>query len=353
MEDEGPTSSRPHDDHPEDARLCATCQRLQEPVQQPSENALPYMKQESYSSHSTKISCQPLSSFRKRCWHWLKLTPTSNLQKHRSRRRCHNNNNSYPSYYYANNHSSIMPYSHLIVLVLIAIANSAGACSSRSTPKPRPPSQSTMRPNITFQTYACPPAYAAWYCLNGATCFTVKIADSILYNCECADGYMGQRCEFKDLDGSYLPTRERFLMGLGRPSYLGHAFWAVLTIVVLAALISAIYTRTRTRAKRQKIIRQQQADNNMSALSCVNEGSDSIPSNLASGGSLTGSYDLSVLGQSISYSLSQPPSAAYHIHFADGPRRCRQIGDTIISSRVPKTVKNFRPNSSATPHFPT
>ncbi len=55
-----------------------------------------------------------------------------------------------------------------------------------------------------FQTYACPPAYAAWYCLNGATCFTVKIAESILYNCECADGFMGQRCEFKDLDGSYL-----------------------------------------------------------------------------------------------------------------------------------------------------
>ena len=59
------------------------------------------------------------------------------------------------------------------------------ACSARSTPKPRPPSQSpAIRPNITFQTYACPPAYAAWYCLNGATCFTVKIADSILYNCE-------------------------------------------------------------------------------------------------------------------------------------------------------------------------
>ena len=32
----------------------------------------------------------------------------------------------------------------------------------------------------------------------------MKIADSILYNCECADGYMGQRCEFKDLDGTYL-----------------------------------------------------------------------------------------------------------------------------------------------------
>lgn len=57
------------------------------------------------------------------------------------------------------------------------------ACSSRTTPKPRPPAP-TARPNITFHTYECPPAYAAWYCLNGATCFTVKIGDSLLYNCE-------------------------------------------------------------------------------------------------------------------------------------------------------------------------
>ena len=34
--------------------------------------------------------------------------------------------------------------------------------SSRSTPKPRPPSQSAIRPNITFLTDACPPPYAAW-----------------------------------------------------------------------------------------------------------------------------------------------------------------------------------------------
>ncbi|KAG0432352.1 hypothetical protein HPB47_020932 [Ixodes persulcatus] len=68
----------------------------------------------------------------------------------------------------------------------------ADGCSSRSTPKPRAP-QSTVRPNITFQTYTCPEAYAKWYCLNGATCFAIKIGESILYNCECADGYMGQR----------------------------------------------------------------------------------------------------------------------------------------------------------------
>lgn len=57
------------------------------------------------------------------------------------------------------------------------------ACSSRTTPKPRPPTPSP-RPNITFHTYKCPPAYADWYCLNDATCFTIKIADSLLYNCE-------------------------------------------------------------------------------------------------------------------------------------------------------------------------
>ncbi|KAK6633619.1 hypothetical protein RUM43_001209 [Polyplax serrata] len=57
------------------------------------------------------------------------------------------------------------------------------ACSSRNTPKPRPPPPSA-RPNITFPTYTCPPTYAAWYCLNGATCFTIKIEESLLYNCE-------------------------------------------------------------------------------------------------------------------------------------------------------------------------
>ncbi|KAH7646171.1 hypothetical protein HUG17_1709 [Dermatophagoides farinae] len=85
-----------------------------------------------------------------------------------------------------------------------------------STPKPRPPAPTT-RPNITFQTYACPEAYAKWYCLNGATCFSVRIGESILYNCECANGYMGQRCEFKDLEGSYpgMPSRESKILEAG------------------------------------------------------------------------------------------------------------------------------------------
>ncbi|XP_022671729.1 putative protein TPRXL isoform X2 [Varroa jacobsoni] len=143
-------------------------------------------------------------------------------------------------------------------IALIALVSSADACSTRSTPKARssyisqlqaqqqaqrpiprlvphapqqpssyraqPPASSvpvqtpfaavpapsvptvsdtdltTQRPNVTFQTYTCPEAYAKWYCLNGASCFSLKIGESILYNCECASGYVGQRCEFKDLD---------------------------------------------------------------------------------------------------------------------------------------------------------
>ncbi|XP_052902121.1 uncharacterized protein LOC128309708 isoform X1 [Anopheles moucheti] len=99
----------------------------------------------------------------------------------------------------------------VVFLIVSSIFPITDACSSRTTPKPRPPSP-TPRPNITFHTYKCPPAYAAWYCLNEATCFTVKIGDSLLYNCECADGYMGPRCEYKDLDGSYLPTRPRVML---------------------------------------------------------------------------------------------------------------------------------------------
>lgn len=81
-----------------------------------------------------------------------------------------------------------------------------------------------IRPNITFQTYQCPEAYAKWYCLNGATCFFVRIGESILYNCECADGYMGQRCEFKDLEGSYL--RKFDLIFLKLPIF-DLVFWLV------------------------------------------------------------------------------------------------------------------------------
>ncbi|KAI2799448.1 hypothetical protein BLOT_011349 [Blomia tropicalis] len=119
------------------------------------------------------------------------------------------------------------------------------SCSSRSTPKPRPPTPTT-RPNITFQTYVCPEAYAKWYCLNGATCFSVRIGESILYNCECSDGYMGQRCEFKDLDGSYLPSREKILVETA-----GIAGGVTLVIVLFVVLSIAYYSYLRNYMRAQ------------------------------------------------------------------------------------------------------
>lgn len=143
--------------------------------------------------------------------------------------------------------SFLKMYAPVTTLVLFAstVLRIAEACSSRSTPKPRPPSP-TLRPNITFPTYACPPAYATWYCLNGATCFTVEISESILYNCVCADGYTGPRCEFKDLDGSYLPSREKVMVE--KASIAGGVTVAVLLIVIIS-IAFYIYSRRRKKEK--------------------------------------------------------------------------------------------------------
>ncbi|XP_020710518.2 uncharacterized protein LOC105690420 isoform X2 [Athalia rosae] len=125
---------------------------------------------------------------------------------------------------------TLPPYIATILIITCTLFGIADACSSRSTPKPRPPTP-TPRPNITFHMYTCPPDYAEWYCLNGATCFTVKIAESLLYNCLCANGYIGQRCEFKDLDGSYLPSRQRVM--LETASIAGGATIAVFLVVII------------------------------------------------------------------------------------------------------------------------
>ncbi|XP_076325221.1 uncharacterized protein LOC143233156 isoform X2 [Tachypleus tridentatus] len=139
-------------------------------------------------------------------------------------------------------------YLLIFVLIVSFIIRMGEACSSRSTPKPRAPlttTSTTTRPNITFQTYACPEAYAKWYCLNGATCFSVKIGESILYNCECADGYMGQRCEFKDLDGSYA-IKEREIPST-TASVTGGL--AVLIMAVIVSVVSCMLLRRRQRMK--------------------------------------------------------------------------------------------------------
>ncbi|XP_021936532.1 pro-epidermal growth factor-like isoform X2 [Zootermopsis nevadensis] len=140
-------------------------------------------------------------------------------------------------------HCRMPPPLATFVLVVSTVLSIADACSSRSTPKPRPPVP-TARPNITFHTFPCPPAYNTWYCLNGATCFTVKIADSLLYNCECAEGFIGQRCEFKDLDGSYMPSKQRKMFQTA--SIAGGATIAVFLVVIVCV---AVYIHLQRKQK--------------------------------------------------------------------------------------------------------
>ncbi|CAH0548157.1 unnamed protein product [Brassicogethes aeneus] len=115
------------------------------------------------------------------------------------------------------------------------LARFSDACSSRTTPKPRPPVP-TVRPNITFHTYQCPPDYAAWYCLNDAKCFTVKIGNTLLYNCECAEGYMGQRS-----------SQRKFM--LETASIAGGASIAVFLVVILCVVVW-LHVKRRTKSKR-------------------------------------------------------------------------------------------------------
>lgn len=96
----------------------------------------------------------------------------------------------------------------------------AAACSSSVSKRPARPQRPQRPPqpvpqqrlNVTFPTFKCEPDYSEYYCLNGGACFTVVISDSPIYNCECRSGFVGQRCEFKDLDDSYVLTSRQLMM---------------------------------------------------------------------------------------------------------------------------------------------
>ncbi|XP_030572481.1 protein spitz [Drosophila novamexicana] len=148
----------------------------------------------------------------------------------------------------------------LAICALCACLSLSVACSSRAISKPRPEAtattppapdnvialSTTARPNITFPIFSCPPTYAAWYCLNDATCFTVEIHNEILYNCECALGFMGPRCEYKEIDGSYLPTRNRVM--LEKASIVSGA---TLAVIFMAMCCVVLYLRHEKQAKQK------------------------------------------------------------------------------------------------------
>lgn len=70
------------------------------------------------------------------------------------------------------------------------------------------------------------------YCLNGGKCYNFTIANSTMPTCECADGFMGERCESKYLDGTYLSMRKSKIHIETASIYYG-AFLALIVVLVL------------------------------------------------------------------------------------------------------------------------
>ncbi|XP_017081466.1 protein spitz [Drosophila eugracilis] len=160
----------------------------------------------------------------------------------------------------------------LLLIGCLAYPTYIEGCSSRTVPKPRssisssmsgtalPPTQApvttsttmrpttttTPRPNITFPTYKCPETFDAWYCLNDAHCFAVKIADLPVYSCECAIGFMGQRCEYKEIDNTYLPKRPRPML-----EKASIASGAMCALVFMLFVCLAFYLRFEQRAAKK------------------------------------------------------------------------------------------------------
>ncbi|KAH8318984.1 hypothetical protein KR067_001995 [Drosophila pandora] len=160
----------------------------------------------------------------------------------------------------------------VVIVNCLAYPRLGEACSSRTVPKPRPSISSSMsgtalpptqapatistttmrtttttaRPNITFPTYKCPETFDAWYCLNDAHCFAVKIADLPVYSCECAIGFMGQRCEYKEIDNTYLPKRPRPML-----EKASIASGAMCALVFMLFVCLAFYLRFEQRAAKK------------------------------------------------------------------------------------------------------
>lgn len=141
---------------------------------------------------------------------------------------------------------SLLPL--ISILALHTFGSLVEGCSSRSTPKPRPPVLPVARPNPNFHTTTCPPSYADSFCLNGATCFTVDIGEFQTYYCECADGFMGMRCEFKDLDGSYTPSRHRVMLETA-----SIASGATIAVFLVVCICIYVYVRIQRKHKHNLI----------------------------------------------------------------------------------------------------
>ncbi|XP_053959260.1 protein gurken [Anastrepha ludens] len=52
----------------------------------------------------------------------------------------------------------------------------------------------------------CSGQFNVEFCLNRGRCFRYPIGNETIHSCICADGYVGERCESKSMNGSYIPS---------------------------------------------------------------------------------------------------------------------------------------------------
>lgn len=108
-----------------------------------------------------------------------------------------------------------------------------GTSSSSSTDQRQQPNQ-PPQPNKDqlMRMGKCSLLFEENYCLNGGKCYNFTIANSTMPTCECADGFMGERCESKYLDGTYLSMRKSKIHIETASIYYG-AFLALIAVLVL------------------------------------------------------------------------------------------------------------------------
>lgn len=105
----------------------------------------------------------------------------------------------------------------------------------------------------------CSQLFEENYCLNGGKCHNFTIANSTMPTCECADGFMGERCESKYLDGTYLSMRKPKIHIETASVYYG-AFLALMVLLVVFYYLHLFKHCRRNKNRLEQQQQQQQLD---------------------------------------------------------------------------------------------
>jgi len=128
----------------------------------------------------------------------------------------------------------------IFMLFLTLVFTVSDACSTRPSPKPRPP-RPLWTPDLGSAVVKenCTDDYAELYCMNSGKCYRQKILETFIVNCECQPGFVGTRCQYRDVPDKYLPVQQQ----IQTASIAGGV--SVLIIIVTVFLLAWLYFKRR------------------------------------------------------------------------------------------------------------